>query len=154
LPVASEKLKGMSELSFEIITPDGLKFQANVYEVIVPTQAGYRGILPHHIPLLGLVSPGVITIRHRADDAEDARESLATAGGFMEVDGRRVRLLADTAERAEDIDELKAQEAFTRAQELRRAAKDQVALADAIGLIERQAARLKVAELKRRRRPR
>lgn len=141
----------MSHLSFEIITPEGQKFQERIYEVVLPTPQGNIGILPHHIPLIAIVSPGVISIRHNENDREENREHLATEGGFVEIDGQRVRLLADTAERAEDIDELKVQEALQRAKQLRAAAKDQVSLADALSLIERHTARLRVAELKRRR---
>lgn len=143
----------MAEFDFEIVTPDGLKFQTEVYEVILPTPQGYIAILPHHIPLLSLVTPGVISIRHRASDPDEALEHLATAGGFVEVDRHRTRVLADSAERADDIDELRTKEALEQARELRRQAKDQVALADALGLIEQNTARLKVAELRRRSRP-
>lgn len=144
----------MAQLSFEIVTPEGFLFQEEVYEVILPTPQGFIGILPHHIPLLSLVTPGVITIRRHADDADDQQDYVATAGGFVEIDGKRVMVFADSAERAQDIDELKAQEALTRAQALKQAAKDSVSLADAIGHIEHQIARLKVAELRRQRRPR
>ncbi|MEX1997187.1 MAG: ATP synthase F1 subunit epsilon [Candidatus Andersenbacteria bacterium] len=139
------------QISFEIITPEGLKFQAEVYAVVLPTAQGDIGILPHHIPLITIVTAGVITIRRREADEEDAREHLATAGGFVEIDGKRVRLLADTAERAEDIDELRVQAALERAREMKKNAKDQVALADAVALIEQSMARLKIAEIKRRR---
>ena len=140
-----------AEISFEIITPEGLKFQADVYEAVLPTPHGNIGILPHHIPLISIVSPGVIAIRRNEKDLDDRLEYLATEGGFVEIDGKRVRLLADTAERAEDIDEMKVKEALERAKQLQATAKDQVSLADALSLIERQSARLKVAELRRRR---
>ncbi|MEX2054750.1 MAG: ATP synthase F1 subunit epsilon [Candidatus Andersenbacteria bacterium] len=138
------------QFSFELVTPEGLIFQANVYEALLPTPQGQIGILPHHRKLTTVVVPGVISIRHRETDTD--MEHLATAGGFVEIEGRRVRLLADSAERADDIDEMKAKEALERAQELKKAAKDQVALADALALIEQNTVRLKVAELKRRRR--
>jgi F-type H+-transporting ATPase subunit epsilon len=140
------------KLSFEIVTLDGLKFQEDVWQVELPTPEGYIAVLPHHIPLLGVVSPGVIRIMRRAQDREEAVEQLATEGGFVEVDGKRVRLLADSAEYAEEIDELKAKEALEKGLAMRAAAKDQVSLSEAVGLIERQTARLKVAELKHRRR--
>lgn len=140
------------KLSFEIVTLGGLKFQEEVWQVELPTPKGHVAVLPHHIPLLGIVSPGVISITRHEGDAEERREHLATDGGFVEVDGKRVRLLADSAEYAEEIDELKVKEALQRAQAMRAAAKDQVSLGEAVSLIERQTARLKVAEIKRRRR--
>jgi F-type H+-transporting ATPase subunit epsilon len=137
-------------ISFELITPAGLVFSAQVFKVLLPTAQGQIGVLPHHRPLVTLVVPGVITIARHKDSSDE--EYIATSGGFAQIHGSRVRLLADHAERAEDIDELAAQEALHRAQDLRKNAKDQVSLADALSLIEQNTARLKVAELRRRRR--
>ncbi|MBW3538002.1 ATP synthase F1 subunit epsilon [Candidatus Parcubacteria bacterium] len=137
-------------LTFELVTPEGVKFTEEAYEVLLPTPNGQIGILPHHMPLVTLAVPGVIGIRRRADDPDSRIEHFATGGGFVEVDGKRLRLLADTAEHAEDIDELRAKEALERAQELQQTAEDHVALADATALIERNLARLKVTEIKRR----
>lgn len=139
-------------ISFELVTPHGLAFQKDVYEVILPTAEGEIAVLPHHMPLITIITPGVIGLRQRADTPFEAIEHFATAGGLVEIDGRRVRVLADTAERAEDVDELAAKEALVRAKQLQRAAKDQVTVADATRLIESNLARLKVAELKRRHR--
>jgi F-type H+-transporting ATPase subunit epsilon len=142
----------MSDVSFEIITLEGLKFQEDVWQVELPTPSGVVGILPHHIPLISIVSPGVIRIWRRKDMAETDIEQIATAGGFVEVDGGRVRLLADSAERAEDIDQLKAQEALERAKEMRSRAHDETSLGEVTGMIQRESARLQVAQLKRRKR--
>lgn len=140
------------QLTFELITPEGPKFSGAVYEVILPTPTGQIALLPHHVSLIALINPGVISIRRHAEDTDDRMEDLASAGGIAEVDGKRVRVLADSAERAEDIDELRARQALEKAKFIRQSAADQVALADATGLIELNIARLKVTELKRRRR--
>lgn len=137
-------------LSFEIVTPEGLQFQDDVYQVTLPTPDGYIGILPHHVPLISLVTPGVITIHRHKDQTFEAAEHLACAGGFCDIDGQRVRLLADTAERAEDIDEAKAEAALERAKTLKREAKDAVTLEQAVRLVEAETARLKAAQFKRR----
>ncbi|HSH31964.1 MAG TPA: ATP synthase F1 subunit epsilon [Candidatus Saccharimonadales bacterium] len=142
----------MAELTFELVTPEGVKFTEEAYEVLLPTPGGQIGILPHHMPLVTLAVPGVIGIRRRAEDPDSRIEHFATSGGFVEVDGQRLRLLADTAEHADDIDELRAQEALQRARELHHTAEDHVTLADATALIERNTARLKVAEIRRRHR--
>lgn len=142
----------MPSFSFEVLTPEGLKFQATVYEILLPTPQGMIGVLPHHIPLITLIIPGVISIRHRETDSEEQLEHLATSGGFVDIAGNRVRVLADSAQRADDIDELKVQAALAQAQELKKNARDQVSLADATALIEENLARLKVTEIKRRRR--
>ena len=139
-------------VSFELITPAGLKFSANVYEVILPTPRGQIAVLPNHRKLTTIVSPGVISIREKPETSDDDLEHLATSGGFVRIDGRRVRLLGDSAERADDIDELKVQAALDKARELQKTAKDQVSLADATAVIEENLARLKVAELRRRKR--
>jgi F-type H+-transporting ATPase subunit epsilon len=137
---------------FELVTPEGLKFSGRAYEVILPSPLGQLAILPHHAPLVTMVSPGVISIRHHEEDPDEELEVLACAGGVAQISGKRVRVLADSAERAEDIDELRVKEALAKAEELRQSAADQVALADATGLIELNLARLKVAGIKRRRR--
>lgn len=140
----------MSDLSLEIVTLEGLQFQENVWQVELPTPNGIVGILPHHIPLISIIAPGVIKIWRRENMPEDQIEHIATEGGFVEIDGKRVRLLADSAERAEDIDELKAKEALARAKEMRSDIHDEASLSEVVGLIERESARLQVAKLKRR----
>jgi F-type H+-transporting ATPase subunit epsilon len=132
-----------AQLSFEIITPEGHVFQEDVYEVLLPIAEGVIGILPHHVPLATIIIPGVIAIRRRATDSETARDYIATAGGFVEIDGKRVRLLADQAQRAQDIDTTKVKEALARAQELPLSLDTP---------IEYHAVQLKVAELRRRHR--
>ncbi len=141
-----------SAVTFELITPEGLKIQEEVYELLLPTPNGQIGILPNHMPLISIITPGVISIRRRQEDTDQALEHLATSGGFLEVDDKKVRLLADSAERAEDIDEMKAQQALEKAKEMQKTAKDQVSLAEATSIIEQSTARLRVAELKKRRR--
>ncbi|MFA6007008.1 MAG: ATP synthase F1 subunit epsilon [Candidatus Paceibacterota bacterium] len=141
----------MAFVSFEVVTPEGLTWQEEVYSVVLPTAEGEIGVLANHEPLVTIIKPGVIYIKRAATDSADRLEHIATTGGFAEIDGKRVRVLADVAERADDIDEMKAKEALERAQEMRRTQKDEVALADAMGLIELNLARLKVAELRRRR---
>lgn len=143
----------MSQLSLEIVTPSGLIFQEDVYQVLLPTPEGQIGIRPHHIPVVTLLVPGVISVARRAADTDEQWEHIATAGGFVEIDDRQVRVLADVAERAEDIDELKAKEALTRAVEMKQTQQQHVSLADATGLLELNTARLKVAELRRKRPP-
>lgn len=142
----------MSALSFEIVTPAGLVFHDNVYQVLLPTPNGQIGVRPHHASVVTLLVPGVISIQRRAADPEEQWELVATAGGFVEIDGKQVRLLADVAERAEDIDELKAKAALVRAEELKQTQQEDVSLADVTGLLGLNMARLKVAELRRRRR--
>lgn len=140
----------MSDFSFEIVTLEGLKFQENVWQVELPTPNGMVGILPHHIPIISIISPGVMKIWRREGIPQEQIEHIATEGGFVEIDGKRMRLLADSAQRAEDVDELKAKEALDRAQEMLARVHDEISLSEVTGIIERESARLRVAELKRR----
>jgi F-type H+-transporting ATPase subunit epsilon len=140
----------MANLTFELVTPEGVKFTEECYEILLPTPDGQIGVLPHHLPLVSLASPGVISIRKREADPDSSLEHFATSGGLIEIDAKRVRLLADTAEHADDIDEMKAKEALEHAKELAATAGDHMAVADATALIERNMARVKVAGLRRR----
>jgi len=140
-------------LTFELVTLEGIKFSEQAYEIILPTPEGQIAVFPEHMPLISVVSPGVISIRKRASDKDEQMEHFATDGGIVDiVHGKKLRLLADIAEQADDINEAEAKEALKRAEELRANADSQVDLAEASALIAQQSARLRVAELKRRKR--
>ena len=105
------------QLSLEIVTPYGPLVEERVDEVVVPGALGEMGILPGHLPLLSSLDTGVIRYSKGGRDKQ-----LVVSWGFIEVDDAgRVILLADTAEKAEDID-------LDRAEEARK--KAEVALAD------------------------
>lgn len=137
--------------TFEIITPERLVVSEEIAAAALPTAKGQIGILPGHMSLYALLAPGVAGVTRHQSAIPEPREDVALAGGFVVITGRHVRVFADAAERADDIDELKTKEALLRARQLQREAKDHVSLAEATSLIEHNAARLKVAELKRRR---
>ncbi len=139
-------------IRFELVTLDGTKFAEDVYEVILPTPEGYIGILPHHIPLVSLASPGVISVRRKQGDRDDEMDYFATNGGAIEILDNIVRVLVDEADHEAEINEQDAQKAFERAQQLRAEASDQVTLEKAQELIDRQQVRLQVAGLRRRKR--
>jgi F-type H+-transporting ATPase subunit epsilon len=139
-------------IHFELVTLDGTKFGQEVYEVVLPTPQGYIGVFPHHVPLVSIATPGVITIRHNASDPDHKLEYFATNGGVIEILDNVVRVLADEADREDEINEQEAEKAFELAQRLRAEAKNQVEIDKAQGLMDRQAVRLQVAGLRRRRR--
>ena len=98
----------------DIVTPaKALERDQPVVSVIVPAAEGYLGILPGHAPLIAELVPGEI----RVTRATGAEETMATSGGFVEVTPERVTILADTAERPDEIDVERAREALARAQE-------------------------------------
>ncbi len=139
-------------IHFALVTLDGTKFGQDVYEVVLPTPQGYIGILPEHIPLISIASPGVISVRHNQNDRDDQLEYFATNGGVIEIVGNNVRVLADEADHEAEINEAEAQKAFERAKHLKAEAKDQIEIDKAQSLMDRQAVRLHVANLKRRHR--
>ncbi len=107
-------------LELEIVTPDKLLVRERVEQVQIPGKNGELGILPGHAPLITTLTIGEISYRQGTNT-----QYLAVAWGFAEVLPNKVTILADTAERAEEIDVKRAQEAKARAEEaLKRAAAD------------------------------
>lgn len=137
-------------MQFELVSLDGVKFSAEAYSVILPTAAGQITLLPKHEPLLGVVVPGVITIRRQKSDPDHHLEHYATYGGVLEVGPQTVRVLVDEATHGEEINEAEAEKAHQAAIDLRKSAKDQVELDRAQALIDRHAVRLEVARIRRR----
>lgn len=138
-------------LTFELVTLEGIKFSEQCFEIILPTEQGQIAVFPNHVPLVSVATPGIVSVRIRETDPDSALHHYAINGGVIEVGEHRVRVLADEAQSAEDIDEGHAKAALQRAKELQKQAEGRVALADATALVERHLAQLKVAELKNRR---
>jgi F-type H+-transporting ATPase subunit epsilon len=100
------------KLQLEIVTPDRSLVREEVDEVQVPGSEGYLGVLPGHTPLLTTLSVGELWFR-----VGQVKHFLAIAGGFAEVLPDRVTILAQIAERAEDIDLARAEAARKRAED-------------------------------------
>ena len=129
-------------LLLEIVTPDHSLVTANVDEVVAPAAEGYLGVLPGHTPLLATLSTGQLWYRKGAQ-----RFYLAIVGGFLEVLPHKVTVLAQIAERAEDIDVARAQRARQRAEERLAKAAPDVDRERAQASLLRAAVRLQVAAL-------
>lgn len=139
----------MARLSVEIVTAERPVMTDEADMVIAPTMDGVIGILPRHAPLLTALAPGVMVLKK-----DGAEEPLAVSGGFLEVNADRVLILADTAERADEIDEQRAAEARARAEAaLRDAAQHPGDLQTeaARAAFRRSLARLNVVQRRRRR---
>lgn len=95
-----------------IVTPERPIVEDRVDELQIPGCAGYFGVLPGHAPLFSELKIGVLAYRKGAEWT-----SIAVAWGFAEVLPDGVRVLAETAERAQDIDAARAQKAKTRAEQ-------------------------------------
>ncbi len=98
-------------LSLEIATPMRLVVAEQVDEVVAPGIEGYFGVLPGHAPFLTTLGVGIVTYRIGRDEHQ-----LAVAGGFAEIRNDKVIILADTAERPEEIDRPRAERAKERAE--------------------------------------
>ena len=101
-----------TSIDLQIVTPNRLIVQEQVDEVQVPGSEGYFGVLPGHTPLLATLAVGELWFRKGQE-----KTYLAIAGGFAEVLPDRVTILAQLAERAEDIDVERAESARRRAEE-------------------------------------
>lgn len=103
-------------INFEIVTPERTVLAEKAKRVTLPTREGEIGILPHHIPLVSTIKAGVIEIENEKGEIE----IMSVSGGFIEVLKDKVVVLADTAERALEINENRAEEARKRAEELKK----------------------------------
>jgi F-type H+-transporting ATPase subunit epsilon len=95
-----------------VVSVEQSLFEGEAEFLIAEGSDGELGVLPHHAPLLTSLRPGGLTI-----DTAEGRQVLFVGGGFLEVLRDRVTVLADVAERAEDISEKAAEEARQRARE-------------------------------------
>lgn len=137
----------MSTFKLEIVTAEKAAFSDDVNALVAPGVAGELGILPHHAPLMTMLQPGELRIRKGADEV-----IMSVSGGFLEVRPDKVVILADAAERAEDIDLERAQAARRRAEERMKGGVDKQDAAVVEASLRRAIARVKVGE-KRKRRP-
>lgn len=138
----------MVKLNFEITTPERTVYKAEVDQLTVPTSTGEITILPNHIPLVSQLSPGELVIKVSGEITH-----MAVSGGFIEVrKNNEIVVLADSAERAEEIDIARAEEARERARKLiGKERKDEEKFASASAALERSIARLRVAKRARHR---
>lgn len=98
--------------TFRLVTPQRLILEAPIVSLEAPGSEGYLGILAHHAPLITPLRPGRLDVRDTAGHAW----SYAVSGGFLEVSANRATVLADTAERTEEIDRARAEAALKRAE--------------------------------------
>jgi F-type H+-transporting ATPase subunit epsilon len=138
------RLKGCSlvgKLRLEIVTAERLVYSEAVDKIVAPGLEGQFTVLPQHAALLSALGVGELLITTNSDQAE-----FAIGGGFLEVLNDKVIVLADSAERSDEIDLDRAQAAIRRAQELIATHKPDVDLARAEAALRRALLRIKVAE--------
>jgi F-type H+-transporting ATPase subunit epsilon len=138
----------MATTRLDIVTAEREVFSDEVDEVIAPGVEGQLGILPHHAPLMTTLLPGELLIKKGGEEFY-----LAITGGFIEARPDRIIILADAAERVEEIDVARAEEARRRAEARLAEHAPGVDTARAEAALRRSLIRLRVAERRRRRRP-
>ncbi len=131
-------------IHLEIVTAERTVLSDNVDQINAPGADGRMGVLPRHEPLMTMLVPGDLPIIKNGESTP-----FAVSGGFMEVLPDRVTILADTAERADEIDEARADAARKRAEELLQERRSEQEAVMAEAQLRRAMVRLRVARLKR-----
>jgi len=102
-------------IDFKIVTPYGVTYSDEIEKVSIPTTNGMITVCERHAPLISVLKSGEMNV-HKVDGSTI---NVAVSGGFLEIQSdSRVYIMADTAERAEEIDLSRAQDALKRAEEL------------------------------------
>ena len=136
----------MATVKLEIVTAEKAVYSGDVDIVIAPGVEGQLGILPHHAPLMTTLKAGELIARQGTEEY-----CLAISGGFLEVLPERIIVLADSAERAEEIDIARAEAARQRAQEKLAHPTSTLEAAAAEAALHRAIARIEVANHLRKR---
>ncbi len=124
----------------EIVTPEKIVFEEEVEFVVVPGEEGYLGILAQHAPMVAALKIGVLKVIQNQKEVK-----MAISGGFMEVNKNKVVVLADTAERGDEVDVLRAKTAKERAEQRLASRTHDIDVVRAEMALRRAVARLKAA---------
>ncbi len=134
-------------LTLEIVTPERIVLtETGVESITVPGSEGELTLLPQHAALMTGLRPGPLVVRKGGVETD-----IALSGGFLEIMNDKVTILADTAERSDEIDAARAEEARQRAQAMLREHQADINIAAVMASLERAQARIRVAERIRRR---
>jgi F-type H+-transporting ATPase subunit epsilon len=134
-------------MHLEIVTAERVVLSEEVDQVNAPTRDGRVGILPRHEPLMTILQAGELDIIKGGE-----RTPFAISGGFMEVLSSRVTILADTVERADEIDEERALRSRVEAEERLKNAQTDREMAIAEAKLRKEMVRLRVVQMKNIRR--
>jgi len=119
----------MAYLNVDVVSAEESIFSGQAKFVALPGESGELGILPGHTPLISRIRPGMVKIVLANADGADEEKLVFVAGGLLEVQPSGVTVLSDTAIRAEDLDEAKAEQARAQAEEALRNAKEKTDIA-------------------------
>jgi F-type H+-transporting ATPase subunit epsilon len=132
----------MDTIQVDIVSAEGEIFSGPASMVFLPASEGDIGVAPRHAPLLTLLRAGEVRVR----TPEGEEQSFYVGGGALEVQPRRVTVLADTAARAKDLDEAAAVAARQRAEETLAGQIDKVTHAQALAELQRAIAQIKMIQ--------
>lgn len=136
-------------LTFELVTPEKTALSRPADFIVLPAVEGEMGVYPGHEPFFVQLKPGELRVR-----AGEEELRFSVSGGFAEVLRDRVAVFAETAEMSSEIDQERARQGLERAKAaLSRKGQGSMSLEEADALLKREAARLKVAAMKPRKRP-
>lgn len=132
-----------NKIQFKIVTPERTVFEDTIDQVTLPVMDGEVTILPNHRSYIAALKAGEIVVKSAGKEI-----SMAVAGGFIEFNQNNLVVLADKAERAEEIDLARAEEAKKRAEELmkERVSMDDTEYARVAALVEKESNRVRVAK--------
>ncbi len=130
-------------IKFKIVTPERIVYEDEIYQATLSVTDGEVTILPNHRSYIASLKPGEIIIKKKDEISE-----LAVSGGFIEFNDNQLIVLADTAERAEEIDLKRAEEARQRAENIKqqRITLDEEEYASVAATLEKELARIRVAK--------
>jgi F-type H+-transporting ATPase subunit epsilon len=132
-------------LKLKIATQARLVEEKEIEKITIPTTCGVITVFKDHIPLIATLCPGILSIV----DEKGSLTEMAVSGGFLELHDNELTILADTAERADEIDVERAEEARKRAadaKQTQRKSMDETQFATILSRLDKQSARLKLAK--------
>lgn len=135
----------MKKIKLKIATQEKLVAEKEIDKITIPTTCGVITILPDHIPLIATLCSGILEITREKNQVTE----MAVSGGFLELHDNQLTILADTAERADEIDLERAEQARQRAIEAKqneRRSMDENQFAMILSQLDKQSARIKLAK--------
>lgn len=139
-------------IQLKIVTPERTVFEGDVFQATLPVSNGEVTILPNHRSYIASLKPGEAVLKKDAKDKEET--DIFVSGGFIEFTENKLTVLADEAQRAEEIDIKSAEDARKRAEDIKnnRISVDEEQYAQVAATLQKEMARIKVARKHRTRR--
>jgi len=130
-----------TQFLLSVVSPDKAVVEEQVSAIVAPGTEGYFGVMAGHVPIIAALRPGLIEY----SDASSNRHYVYIGGGFAEVQPDRVTILADEAERAQDIDISRAEHSLEEARKALRGEESSLTSSDAVMEVDRAVNRIKAA---------